>query len=83
MAPIVDKSTGFTGMTCTYAQVKQQQFCEKAKSLDNAIASLRCTEAQLSGELREISVLLVLTQNVPGRNVPAKCHDVSSAPKLS
>ena len=70
-------STGFARLTCTCAQVKQAQFSERAQSLENTIASLRCTEAELSAQLREISILLVLSQHVPGRSIAARESSVS------
>ncbi len=71
--------TGFARLTSTCAQVKQTQFSERAQSLENTIASLRCTEAELSVQLQEISLLLVLSQHAPGRSIAARESSVSPA----
>ena len=60
-----------TDLHVARAQVKHAQFSENVKSIENTIASLRCTEAGLSAELREISILLVLSEHAPDRSVAA------------
>ena len=71
--------TGFARLTSTCAQVKQAQFSERAQSLENTIASLRCTETELSAQLQEISLLLLLSQHAPGRSIAARESSVSPA----